>query len=253
MGPGAVRFRLLRRYGLNGQWHAANVTVIGIDGYRGGWVAARVEESPGCRTVTWATCTVPDVGGLLEPTSIVGIDMPIGLAARGWRPCDLLAKAALGKAGSRVFMTPPRKVLALGLGAPNESVQQLSHELTGQGTSRQAMGLAERILALDAALSARGGRPAIGDVLEVHPELAFAEMAGHVLAGKKTAAGVGQRLRALHDWLPSVIDVVASAPADVPVDDALDALACAWSADRWRRGVARTLPEQASRAPFIAV
>lgn len=253
MGTGAVGLRCLRHHRLSVQWHAARVTVIGIDGYRGGWVAARAEASPARPTVTWATSSVHDVASLLDPSCVIGIDMPIGLAAMGWRACDVLAKSALGRAGSRVFMTPPRAVLELGLSAPNEAVQQLSRETTGQGTSRQAMGLAERILALDAALSDRAGARDTGDVIEVHPELAFAEMAGQVLAGKKTAAGVGQRVEALGPWLPSVVEHLASAPADVPVDDALDALACAWSASRWRISAARTLPEGASAAPFIVI
>lgn len=227
------------------------MTVIGIDGYRGGWVAARVTTRAARLTVAWTTCTVHAIGDLLDPTCIVGVDMPVGLAHGGWRECDTLARAALGRAGSRVFMTPPRAVLELGLAAPNDVVQQRSRELTGQGTSRQAMGLAERILALDAALSL--GPDQRGRVLEVHPELAFAEMAGCVLAGKKTAAGVGQRLIALQSWLPSAESALAQAPDDVPVDDALDALACAWSAARWHAGTARTLPEDAAEAPFIAI
>ena len=226
------------------------MTVIGIDGYPSGWVAARVTVAS--NDVTWSTSDVAGTATLLDPECVVGIDMPIGLANEGWRECDVQAKAELGRAGSRVFMTPPRAVLELGIEAPNTEVQALSRTLTGQGTSRQAMGLAERILALDAALTTS---PATvrGTVLEVHPELAFAELAGQVLESKKTAAGVGQRILALRSWLPAVDQILASAQPGVPVDDALDALACAWSAARWREGRARTVPPGATAAPFIAV
>lgn len=221
------------------------MAVIGIDGYHGGWVAARVEGS----SVSWITRPTPAVVDLLEPGRVIAIDMPIGLADRGWRECDEQAKQALGRARSRVFMTPPRAVLALGLAAPNEQVQGLSRELTGQGTSRQAMGLAERILALDAAL--RSVRDS--SVIEVHPELSFSEMTGSPLTSKKTAAGVGQRVAALLKWRPDVVTALAQVPDSVPIDDALDALACAWTAERWREGRSRCIPAGAAQAPFIAV
>lgn len=226
------------------------MTIIGIDGYPGGWVAARVDRSTS--DVQWSVCEVAEIAMLLDPACTVGIDMPIGLAEAGWRDCDLLAKTELGRAASRVFLTPPRSVLQLGLAAPNARVQEESRRLTGQGTSRQAMGLAERILALDAALAGRAGS-GTGSVIEVHPELSFAEMAGRPLASKKSAAGVGERLEALSAWIPDPAAALARAPHDVPVDDALDALACAWTAQRWGAGTGRTLPPSAEAAPRIVV
>lgn len=220
------------------------IPCLGIDGYPKGWVAARREDD----VVTWLTCPVKGIGRLLADDVVVGIDMPIGLAETGWRECDRRAKGELGRAGSRVFMTPPRGVLELGLTTPNEQVQALSRELTGQGTSRQAMGLAERILALDAELAM-----AQATVIEVHPELSFAELAGRPLASKKTARGVGERLTALRPWLRTIDAVLSDAPSDVPTDDALDALIALWSAERWRDGSARTLPPGGSAPPFMAV
>ncbi len=218
---------------------------VGIDGYRRGWVAARRDDTG----IHWVTAPVEDVADLLPLDAVVGIDMPIGLADDGWRECDALAKTALRAAASRVFMTPPRAVLELGLHTPNDQVQQLSRELTGQGVSRQAMALSERILVLDAVLRTRPP----GTVIEVHPELSFAELAGRVLAPKKSAVGVAERWAALRRWLPDVDRVLAAAPPDVPVDDALDALAALWTAARWSDRQARTLPAGATRPPFIAV
>jgi predicted RNase H-like nuclease len=64
------------------------------------------------------------------------------------------------------------------------------------------------------------------------------------LAAKKTAAGVGQRIAALSRWL-DVVPALASVPPGVPIDDALDALACAWTAERFARAVAETLGDGA--------
>ena len=140
-------------------------------------------------------------------------------------------------------------MLALGPHAANADAQRLSRELSAQGVSRQALALGPRILALEALTRLHPDRV----VIEVHPELSFAALAGRVLDPKKRAAGVGQRMAALQAWLPDVAQIVGRAPTDVPIDDALDALAALWSATRWRDGTARTLPEGASQAPFIAI
>jgi predicted RNase H-like nuclease len=218
---------------------------VGIDGCRGGWIAATLDDG-GLR---WRTASVDGIGDLADADVATGVDMPIGLLDSGLRACDAVARRELPGAASRVFTTPPRPVLELGPQAPNGDAQALSRELTGQGVSRQALNLAPRILALEAVLTALPGHR----VVEVHPELSFAELAGHVLDRKKSPEGVDQRLTALAEWIPGVRGLVASRPRGVPVDDALDALAALWSAVRWRDGLARTLPIDATEAPFIVV
>jgi hypothetical protein len=71
----------------------------------------------------------------------------------------------------------------------------------------------------------------------VHPELAFRALEPGVRDRKGSARGTVQRLRALR----AVMEVEAAlddAPAGIPVVDALDACAAAWSAQRLadRRG-----------------
>jgi predicted RNase H-like nuclease len=222
------------------QRHAA-----GIDGCPGGWISAYLVDGG----VTWAFAAVADISTLLPAGVCTGVDMPIGLLDCGLRPCDAEARRDLPGAASRVFTTPPRPVLELGPDAPNAQAQALSRTLTGQGVSRQALNLAPRILALDTALR---GLPE-HRVVEVHPELAFAELAGRVLDRKKTLEGAQQRLDALRTWLPDVDEVLAARPPHVPAVDALDALAALWSAVRWRDGRARTVPVDATEAPFIVV
>jgi predicted RNase H-like nuclease len=221
------------------------IAAAGIDGYPGGWVRATLARD----AITWSTAAVDGIADLLDAHTITAVDMPIGLSDDGLRDCDRLARRELPGAASRVFTTPPRPVLALGLAAPNADVQALSAHLTGAGVSRQALGLATRILALDAALAAN---PALIAV-EVHPELSFAELAGRVLVRKKSAAGVGERIAALLTWRDDIATTLASVPPDVPIDDALDALAALWSAVRWRDDRARTLPAAAVERPFIAI
>ncbi len=203
------------------------MAVLGVDGWRGAWVGALLEG----RTVT--LLSLPDAAAVLAvpDVAVVAIDMPIGLSDDGARACDQRAKALLGRAGSSVFASPVRPVLATDDYAV---ARRISVEATG-GTSlsAQAFQLVRSIRDLDDAL----GQPPDPRVHEVHPELAFRRGLGGVTDPKGTARGLAQRLAALRP----VVDVDAAllaAPPRVPAVDALDACAAAWSARRIADGTA---------------
>jgi predicted RNase H-like nuclease len=196
--------------------------VLGVDGCRGGWVGALVEG----RRVSWHRfATIAEA--LAVPVPAIGVDMPIGLPATGRRSCDLEAKALLGRAHPRVFLAPPRGVLAA---ATYEEAGRLHRELTGGlGLSVQTWHLVPKIREVDAV----AGDPRL---VEVHPELSLAALGGAgPLPSKKTAAGRAARVSVLTGWLGDLGDLPAG-------DDGLDALAVAWSAHRWLAGRARSLP-----------
>lgn len=202
------------------------MAVLGVDGWRGAWVVARLEG----RRVTLlaladvaAALAVPDI-------ELVAIDMPIGLSDDGVRTCDVAARKLLGPARSSVFPTPVRAVLATDDYA---EARRLSRAATDppRAPSAQAFQLVKAIRALDDAL----GDPPLGHVVEVHPELAFRALDGGVRDRKGSARGTVQRLRALRAVM-DVEEALAEAPAGVPVIDALDACAAAWSARRLADG-----------------
>ena len=195
--------------------------VLGLDGCRGGWIGALVEGDQ----VGWLR--LPDIrAALVLDVASVGVDMPLGLPETGRRECDVLAKRELGRAHPRVFLAPPRGVLAASTYA---LARPLHRDLTGGlGMSAQTWGLVAKIREVDA----HADDPRL---VEVHPELSFALLAGRVLASKHAAAGLEERRRALQQWLPGLEEVPWG-------DDGLDALVVAWSATRWLAGSARTLP-----------
>jgi predicted RNase H-like nuclease len=200
------------------------VAVLGVDGWRGAWVAARLDG----RSVTLlalsdvaAVLAVPDV-------DLVAIDMPIGLSDDGPRACDVQARRLLGRAGSAVFPAPLRCVLDC---ADYAEACAVSRRASGKALSVQAWNLVPAIRALDDAL---GDVPA-DRVREVHPELAFRALDDRVDAPKATARGLAQRIRALQPAM-DVLDALAAAPSGVPAVDALDACAAAWSARRLADG-----------------
>ena len=208
---------------------------LGVDGRRGGWALALVRGGPGgAELVRWGVAD--RLGPVLaqareDGVRAVGIDVPIGLPAGAWRPADLLAKRRLGAASARVFLVPPRVVLA----APDYATARVRcrEVMGGKGLSAQTWGLRDPVLAVDELLREPGW--ARDHLVETHPELSLADLAGRVLPSKKGPDGRAARLDALTGWL----DLDAGA---VPAgDDHLDAAACAWSAARWSGGVAGVL------------
>jgi predicted RNase H-like nuclease len=223
---------------------AASVT--GIDGCAGGWVAVTLSgdgdgdgdaAAPPAVSVTVATA----LDGLgLDGAGVIGIDMPLGLLAAGWRIADLLARRALGRRGSCVFAIPPRPVWEQPAYA---NANQSCRELTGRGMSVQAWGLRGKLLEADAFCRAAASPPPL---YEVHPELSFAALAdGTPLADSKhTRAGLAIR-RALLAQADIAVPPRVRGAAE---DDLLDAAAVAWSARRVAAGAAVTLGDPAQRA-----
>ena len=206
------------------------MVVLGVDGWRGAWVGALLDG----RAVQ--LLALADVAAVLavRRVSVVAIDMPIGLSDDGVRACDVEARCLLrptGAAGS-VFPAPVRDVL----GARDYAhARELSRAATGgvRAPSAQTFMLVAAIRALDDAL----GEPPCDRVVEVHPELAFRLGLGGVTDRKGTARGTVQRLQALRAVM-DVEEALARAPAGVPMIDALDACAAAWSAQRLADGTA---------------
>ena len=210
----------------------SDVAVLGLDGCRGGWLGALVATGE----VRWLR--LDDItAALAVDAEVIGVDMPIGLPATGRRECDLLAKKMLGAAHPRVFLTPPRGVLA----APDYAAAGALHRslVDGAGMSVQTWRIVDRIAEVDAVADDER-------LVEVHPELSFAALAGQVLAPKRSTAGRAERLAALDRWLPGAVGRTGLPSGPLAVD-ALDALAAAWSAHRHLSGTARVLPAEPPR------
>ena len=214
------------------------MAVLGVDGWRGRWVGALLEG----RSVRLldladvpAVLAVPDV-------EVVGIDMPIGLSDEGVRACDVEARRRLGRAGSSVFPTPVRAVLATDDYAEARALSRAATD-PPRAPSAQSFQLVKAIRSLDDAL----GDPPADHVVEVHPELAFRALDPDLRDAKVTARGMAHRLAALR----AVMDVDAAllaAPPRVPAVDALDACAAAWSARRVADGTAERVGDGATDA-----
>ncbi len=226
--------------------HRDGMHVTGVDACRRGWVAVTLDAPPSGRLQVVAVRMHASLAGALEgdEASVVGIDMPLGLLESGWREADRAARGLLGPRRGSVFAIPPRAVWAQ---ASYQAANQRCRELTGQGFSIQAWGLRAKLLEADL-YRATCGHP----LYEVHPELAFAALAGAPLGpSKHTEAG-----RELRRELLSRAGLVVSRVSLAPVTDTLDAAAVAWSA--WRIATGRAVvipghPQQDGQGREIAI
>lgn len=211
--------------------------VVGVDACPKGWVG--VALGPDSTVSAYFGTTVAELVAAADrdgQVEVVGVDIPIGLPDRSPRAADLLAKKVLGARHSSVFMTPVREALT----APDHATAvAVNREATGAGVSVQAYGLRTRILEVEV-----WARATSHTVLEVHPEVCFATLAGRPLATRKaTWAGAEERRELLAAAGIELHGSLGQAGGTARVDDVLDAAATAWTARRYARGEARCLPE----------
>jgi predicted RNase H-like nuclease len=204
---------------------AAARTALGFDGCPAGWVAVTLEAGTVRRVevVAHLRDRLP-VG--TAGAGAIAVDMPVGLVDAD-RDADQAARRALpGRAGS-VFSTPPRSVIdgwRTGEVRTHAEAVAAARRVTGKGVSQQAWRLVPKIAEADDLVAAGVA------LLEVHPEVAFAVLAGQPLPRKRSWAGLSVRrslLAAVGVVLPDrFVDDDRAAP-----DDVIDAAICAWVAD----------------------
>lgn len=220
--------------------------VAGADGCRAGWVVVLAAGSD----VT--TRVVPRFAGVLDVAAeaqVIGVDMPIGLLDRaepGGRECDRQARRLLGRRACCVFTPPVRSALRARAYVRALAVNRAS-SAARLGISIECFGLFAKLREVDAALTRR---PALARrVREVHPELAFREMAGAPagLPPKRSADGRAQRLALLERRFADVRAGAVQPPRGAAADDVIDAHAVCWSAARIACARAVCLPDRPSR------
>ncbi|GLY65113.1 DUF429 domain-containing protein [Amycolatopsis taiwanensis] len=210
--------------------------VLGVDACKGGWIG--IAPTAGGVSAYFAAHIAElveraDADGAVE---VVAIDIPVGLADASRRRADLLARQAIGPLRSSVFITPVRVALE----APDHATATARNRaLTGDGVSVQAFGLKPKVRQVDEWVRRRTHR-----VVEAHPEVSFAQLAGAPLTLRKTTwAGAELRRRLLAGAGIPLDGDLGAAGRHAAVDDVLDAAAMAWTARRVARGEALARPD----------
>lgn len=221
--------------------------LFGIDGCKAGWFVVKQCGRSG-KITAGVVGHFEDVLEWERMHAIVGVDMPIGLAANGTRTCDTLARKLLGRPrGSSVFSPPTRAALTASNYAEACDINQAA---SGKRISIQAFHIRNKIAEVDDVLRRRAG--AITNVFEVHPELSFMHLrmeqggpAHGLRESKAHAPGFAVRHALLVQCFGSAIDTALAGrkPAQASRDDVLDAFAVLWTARRIASGNAFRLPD----------
>jgi predicted RNase H-like nuclease len=210
--------------------------VLGLDGCPTGWVAVALID--GAVADVRVVERIDDAVTRHRPVAIA-IDMPVGLID-GPRDTDRAARAQLPGRASSVFSTAPRAVVegwVTGRLTSHAEATALSVAVTGSGLSQQAWRLVPKMAEVEA-LASSGLQ-----LTEVHPELAFAVIAGEPLPRKRSWPGIALRRDVLERLGLQLPDRFPGDTAAAP-DDVVDAAVCAWVADGLAAGAAmRTVPE----------
>ena len=211
--------------------------VAGIDGCRGGWVSFKVDLASLSTSVE--LIDLPSIlGNKPKDIAILAIDIPIGLLD-GSRACDKAARKLLGQPrGTSVFAAPCRASLS----ERNHAAASATNlRITGRGLSQQAWGIASKIKQVDDAITPDCQKW----LFEVHPEVCMWALAREcpMPHGKKTAAGIEERVELLRVVFPDIERHLQNRPHNVRKDDLLDAAVAAWTARRIQTSEARRVCE----------
>ncbi|WP_237561619.1 DUF429 domain-containing protein [Halorubrum halophilum] len=211
-------------------------TVAGVDWAGGKWLAIVLKD--GAREEYLREEHLSSIWESDWDFDRILIDVPIGLphdeeTLDKREILDSAARSVTGRPGS-VFPAPSRGACeAAKDGDDYETVAEQNQDDIGKGLSKQSYNIAAAIGEVDAFLRENGAASEV--VIESHPEVCFRGLLGEQLThSKKTAQGIGERLKALDGHLdnPSVVFGEICRDLDhesgeIDVDDVIDALGLA--------------------------
>ena len=225
--------------------------VAGVDGIRGGWIAAFHPAGDAGAAILRTFSRFADILNAPEAPEVIAVDMPIGLPERiagSGRAAEKAVRSLLGPRQSSVFSTPARAAvmeddyraactLALAASDPPKKI------------SKQAFNIFPKIREIDGLMT-----PALEDrVFEVHPELAFWRLNGgepmalpKKVKSRANPEGIAERagLLSRFGYDPKLFERALPGSG---LDDMVDACACAAIAERILNGLATPFPPDPPR------
>ena len=227
--------------------------VAGFDGCPKGWLGClwlgpgHPPEAICLKSLGFAETVLP------ADTLAVAVDIPLGLldvAVSGGRLCDQQARRHLGGRSSSVFSPPVRSALLAKDYVEACAINRRSGP-EALGLSKQSFAIFPKLI--DAKDAVNGSLWLREGLIEVHPELCFAMMAGTPLKNaKKRTAGKEERRHLLNEsgFKNLAAFELAARQLGGSTDDALDACVAAWSAWRYAEKAALCLPDGAQGPHF---
>ncbi len=201
----------------------------GIDGCRGGWVAALLKD----RLELIFSETLEGLRELVASSALTLIDMPMGLKSEGEgeRRCDVEARRFLKRRKMSIFPVPCRQAV---YSESYKGANEINREILGKGLSKQSYNLFPKIREVDRFITR--DMKILENIIEGHPEISFARIGGGEMEfNKRSQEGFQERMEAIQKLLPGAPSIVEEFMKKhrrslVARDDILDAVILALAA-----------------------
>ena len=227
------------QYPIPDKTHTQDGLYIGVDGCKGGWIAAILDHGS-LQFKRYAR--INEIVSDYSDFDAFMIDMAIGLrnSADQLRP-DKAAKEELGRKSSSVFPIPSRDaVYAEG----EEAQKQANFRALGKSLSKQSIAIIPKIKELDVFLNTHPEYK--NRILESHPEVVFSRLNGAVVASrKKEFTGIMEREQILSEYLEKneIAGLWERAKEyKCKQDDLMDAVCLAVAGALHAHGLSETIP-----------
>lgn len=203
----------------------------GIDGCSSGWFIVSIDQNNNFNFNIYNHIEM--LWKEYKDSSLILIDIPIGLPHWRSRLCDVGARKILGKIrGSSVFPAPTREAI----NEPDyEHACEVNLKILGKKLSIQTWRISPKIKQVDGLL--KNNKEARNRIRESHPEICFWAFSGGypMTHNKKTEPGIQERLAILKKIDPQCEDIFNESVKkfkrkELAKDDILDAMAVALTA-----------------------
>ncbi len=216
---------------------------IGVDGCRGGWIAAVIENG---RLKIEKYSTIGDITEKYPSFDEFLLDMPIGLPSskNDIRPDDI-ARRLIAPRTSTIFPVPCRK--AVYADTYDERIRA-NKQAMGKSITPLTNAIIPKMREVDEFLCSHIQYK--NKIRECHPEVCFAGLNGSVVMSRKsTAKGLTERLQILRKYLPELSETEIKDKARehrCNEDDIVDAICLAVTANLSVQGKTSVIPDNPS-------
>lgn len=196
------------------------MTYLGIDGCRGGWIVAMIDEDG--KLSHLVVSSLNDLANISFQLAL--IDIPLEFADQCYRSCEIAAQLLLGSPKrASIFMTPHRSAVF----ANNYyEANLLNRQHLGKGLSKQSWNICTKIKEAYSFITQRPDVP----LFEAHPELCFYFLNNcePLLSKKSLPEGANDRLKIIAENDSNYIQVITDTLRTtkrkaVKLDDIIDA------------------------------
>ncbi len=185
---------------------------VGVDACKKGWFVVAISQHH-----NWDVEMFPNIDELwkaFQKTSLILIDIPIGLPSSGKRLCDIVARKILNRRASSVFPVPCRKAIKA---KSYREACQINQKILGKKLSVQSWNISGKISEVDDFLS--NNEQARNRIRESHPEICFWALSGGIPMKyrKKNRQGFLERWRTLQTLYPQSEKIAKAALLKFPL------------------------------------